>query len=181
MRRASLVVSPFSPWLLIAAVLPVTAAAALAGESAAISLKGRVLPACTIQNAHPAIEFGEISAAGSATASLLVSCNAPFRFAFTSLNGGLAQTAGVKVKPPFLSLLPYSLTYRLPTNAGYLIDTCPSSNMSAASAACSGRSPVDTLGAGQVATIGFSWDPHGLVPAAGAYRDILLFTVSAGF
>ena len=86
------------------------------------------------------IEFGEISMAGSATVSLLVSCNAPFRFAFISLNGGLAQTAGVKVKPPFLSLLPYSLTYRLPTSAGFLIDTCSSSNMSATGGACAGRS-----------------------------------------
>ncbi|MGC1585907.1 MAG: hypothetical protein WA791_09410 [Rhodomicrobium sp.] len=181
MSRASRMVSPLSLWLVIAAVLQMPAGSALAGERAAISLKGRVLPACTIQNAHPMIEFGEISMAGSATVSLLVSCNAPFRFALTSLNGGLAQTAGVKVKPPFLSLLPYSLTYRLPTSAGFLIDTCSSSNMSATGGACAGRSVDGTLSVSQVATIGFSWDPHGLVPAAGAYRDILLLTVSAGF
>jgi spore coat protein U-like protein len=149
-------------------------------QEVSVTVTARIPFSCKVSNTTPNLNLGELSRAGAASVSFQVSCNAPFHYALSSRNGSLAQTAGVRAKPPFFSSLPYTVNYSLGTSAGMLVDTCLSSNMLATATTCSGRSTSDAIAIQQTATIGFSWDPHGSFPVAGSYADTVTVTLSAG-
>jgi hypothetical protein len=149
-------------------------------QDVSVTVTARISPSCEVSNATPNLNLGDLSRAGVASVSFLISCNSPFHYALSSRHGSLVRTAGVVANPPFFSSLPYTVTYRLGTSAGMLVDTCLSSNMLATATTCSGRSTSDAIAIQQTATVGFSWDPHGSFPVAGSYADIVTVTLSAG-
>lgn len=83
-------------------------------------------------------------------------------------------------KPPFFSSLPYTVTYKLGTSVGIIVDACHSSNMVGTLTSCSGRSSPNAVAIQQPVTLGFSWNPAGSFPVAGSYSDVVTLTLSAG-
>lgn len=152
----------------------------LAHEDLSVTVKGHLRPSCQVSNEKPTLTLGELSRAGSASVSFSISCNAPFHYALSSRNGSLVHRAGVMAKPPFFSSLPYTVTYKLGTSAGFIVDACPSSNMVGTLTSCSGRSGPNAVAIQQSVTVGFSWDPAGSFPIAGSYNDVVTITLSAG-
>jgi hypothetical protein len=149
-------------------------------QKASLGIEGHISPSCQIANTVPAVLLGDLSRAGSASVSFQLSCNTPFRFKLSSQYGSLRQTEGAGAHAPFFSSLQYKVTLKLGTGTSLPVDSCLSSNMIGAAALCAGQSTAGTSTIQQPASIGFSWDPHGAVPVAGRYVDIVTLTVSAG-
>ncbi len=139
-----------------------------------------VAPRCTILSPNSIVNFGEISKPGSTSLSFGFSCNTNFGFSFSSMKGGLAHASGLVAAAPFLSLVPYRLSYRIGTSKGFLIDACLSSNMIALSGTCAGASSLDATAIDQAVTVDFSWTPNGQFPLAGSYQDTLQFRIAPG-
>lgn len=139
-----------------------------------------VPPRCTILSPNPIVNFGEISKPGSKSLSFAFSCNTNFRFSFSSLKGGLAHASGLVPAAPFLSLVPYRLSYKIGAGKGFLIDACLSSTMLALTGSCAGASILDAAAIDQTITIDFSWNPNGQLPLAGSYQDAVQFRIAPG-
>lgn len=139
-----------------------------------------VAPSCSITNATPSINLGELSKPGSATLTIGFSCNSHFQFILSSRYGGLKHHTWTSVLPPFVSLVPYVVSYTLGTSDGVLVGACSSGNMVQGASACSGASSPDATAINQSVTISFSWALSGQYPVVGSYYDRLNFNVSAG-
>jgi spore coat protein U-like protein len=167
--------------LLAAANVVACAQASIAdGSAVTVTLTGQVMPACSISNPNPLVDFGELEPVGAASVSFLLSCNTDFRVSLTSQNGGLSQAARQAASPPFIELIPYSVSVKLSGENVFIIDMCSSGHMTGALPACTGAGKVSVPVSGQNTTLGFSWNLHGSVPLAGSYRDVLTLTVNAG-
>lgn len=140
-----------------------------------------VAPSCTISTATSFLFLGELSRPGSATLSFAFSCNSNFRFVFSSQKGGLAHLFFTpQVSAPFVSLVPYTLSYNVGTDTGPIVGTCLSSTMVGAKSTCLGASSSDTAATNQNVTLSFSWNLVNQYPIAGFYADTLTFNVNAG-
>jgi hypothetical protein len=153
---------------------------AFAQDSVTISVDTTVAPSCIISHPNGTLSFGELSKPGSVTANIFFSCNTNFRFRFSSRHGGLREIMQTKVVLPFVSLVPFTLSYKIGTGSGLLVDQCSSSNMIGLATTCSGASASDTAAIDQTASIGFSWDLGNRYPVAGFYYDVVTFHVDAG-
>jgi hypothetical protein len=153
---------------------------AFAQDSITISVDTTVMPTCAISNPNGFLFLGELSKPGSVAANFFFSCNTNFRFRFSSRHGGLQEIMQTKVALPFVSLVPFTLTYKIGTGSGLLVDQCSSSNMIGLATTCSGASASDTAAIHQTASIGFSWDLRDRIPLAGFYHDVVTFHVDAG-
>jgi len=139
-----------------------------------------VAPSCSITSATPSINLGELSKPGSATLSFGFSCNSHFQFVLSSRHGGLKHHTWTSVLPPFVSLVPYIVSYTIGTSSSVLVGACSSGNMVQGASVCSGPSSPDATAINQEVTIGFSWALSGQYPVAGYYPDTLNFSVSSG-
>jgi hypothetical protein len=139
-----------------------------------------VAPSCSITSATPSINLGELSKPGSAALSFGFSCNSHFQFVLSSRHGGLKNHTWTPVLPPFVSLVPYNVSYTIGTSSGDLVGACSSGHMVQGASACSGASSPDATAINQRASISFSWALSGQYPVAGYYHDTLNFSVSAG-
>ena len=149
-------------------------------QTATLDVSTAIAPACTISHTNQGLNFGELSQPGSATLSIAFSCNSNFSFAFSSRHGGLVTHTRVAVPSPFVSLVPYSLSYNIGTDHGFLVDVCLSSNMIGQASTCQGASALGAAAINQTVTLSFSWNLAGRYPVAGYYHDTLTFSVNAG-
>ncbi len=159
--------------LLSGAVFGMRCTCALAQDSVSINLSAALARSCAISNGVTTVNLGELSKPGSASISVGFSCNTTFSYSFTSLNGALSRGARFSASPFFTALVPYTLSYQIGTDKGYLIDACLSKNMLEGASTCSGSSVPNAAAIEQNITIRVSWDLIGQYPEAGAYRDIL--------
>lgn len=136
-----------------------------------IAVRTAVAPRCAIQSQTQIVNLGELSHPGTVSLSFNFFCNSHFRLSISSQMGGLAQTAGLSASPPFVSLVPYRLNYRVGTSKGQLVDTCLSSNMIGASSSCKGASDPDAAAFDQTITLDFYWALSGQYPISGLYQD----------
>jgi hypothetical protein len=132
-----------------------------------------VPPRCTISSPNAIVNLGEISKAGSKSLSFGFSCNTGFHFSFSSMKGGLAHASHQAVAAPFVSLVPYRLSYKIGTSKGFLIDACDSSNTLVLPGSCAGASSSDAAAIDQTININFSWNLNEQIPLAGCYQDTL--------
>ena len=163
---------------LVVSAAPVPALAQDA--SLTIDVNVAVAPSCSITAATPAVYLGELSTAGSATLSFGFSCNSYFQFVLSSRHGGLRHHMWQPVPPPFVSLVPYAVSYSIGTSSGLLAGACSSSTMVLGASSCSGASSPDASAINQGVTLSLSWQLSGQYPVAGTYSDVLNFSVSAG-
>jgi hypothetical protein len=149
-------------------------------QTATLEVKKAIAPICTITNTNWILNLGELSRPGSATVSFAFSCNTHFSFVFSSKHGGLVTYMRVPVVSPFVSLVPYNLSYSIGTDQGFLVDVCSSSNMAGQASTCQGASASDAAAISQAVTLKFSWNLADRYPVAGHYHDTLTFRVNAG-
>lgn len=163
---------------LLASAAPIPALAQDA--SFTVDIKVAVAPSCSITSTTPSLDLGELAKPGSATLSFGFSCNSHFQFALSSRQGGLRHHAGKPVPPPFVSLVPYAVSYSIGTSKGIVTGACSSSTMVQGASNCTGASSPDATAINQGVTLSLSWGLSGEYPVAGAYTDTLNFKVSAG-
>ena len=149
-------------------------------QTTTLAVSTAIAPTCAISNTNWILYFGELSRPGSATASFAFSCNSNFRFVFSSRHGGLVTYHIASVPSAFVYIVPYSLSYSIGTDQGFLVDVCSSSNMVGQASTCQGASASGAAAVNQTITLGFSWNLSGQYPVAGYYHDTLTFSVSAG-
>lgn len=148
--------------------------------SITVDINVTVAPSCSIASATPSLFLGELSQPGSATLSLSFSCNSHFQFILSSRNGGLKHHARMAVPPPFVSLVPYAVSYSIGTSRGILSGSCSSGSMTLGVSSCTGASNPDAAAINQAVSLSLTWGLQGQYPIAGHYRDTLTFSVSAG-
>lgn len=149
-------------------------------QTATFDVSTTIAPACRISYTNSSLNFGELSQPGSANLSIPFSCNSNFSFVFSSRHGGLVTHTWTPVPSPFVSLVPYNLSYNIGTDQGFLVDTCSSSNMVGQASTCRGASTLGAAAINRTVTLSFSWNLVGRYPIAGNYRDTLTFSVNAG-
>lgn len=146
-----------------------------------IDVTTTIAPSCTISNTTSSLFLGELSRPGSATLSFAFSCNSNFSFVFSSQLGGLAHIFSRRqVAAPFVSLVPYNLSYSIGTDTGPIVGTCLSSTMVGGASTCLGASSPGAAATNQNVTLGFSWNLVNQYPIAGFYTDTLTFNINAG-
>ena len=148
--------------------------------SLAVDVNVAVAPSCSITAAAPAIYLGELTTPGSAMLSFAFSCNSYFQFVLSSRHGGVRHYTWQPVPLPFVSLVPYTVSYAIGTSSGILAGVCSSSSMARGASGCNGASSPDATAINQGVTLSLSWGLSGQYPVAGAYSDTLNFRVSAG-
>ena len=146
--------------------------------SVTVDVNVAVAPSCSITATTPAIYLGELSTAGSATLSFGFSCNSYFQFVLSSRHGGLRHYTWQPVPPPFVSLVPYAVSYSIGTSGGLLAGGCSSSTMLLGASRCAGASSPEASAINQGVTLTLSWGLSGQYPVAGTYTDTLNFRVS---
>ena len=167
--------------LLVGLVASASPGPALAQDaSLTVDINVAVAPSCSITAATPAIYLGELSTGGAATLSFGFSCNSHFQFVLSSRHGGLRHQTWRPVPPPFVSLVPYAVSYSIGTSNGLLAGGCSSSTMLMGASNCTGASSPDASAINQGVTLSLSWGLSGQYPVAGIYTDTLNFSVSAG-
>ena len=149
-------------------------------STVSVSVALQVPPKCILRNPAPVVDLGQIKQTGSASVSFSLSCNTNFYFALSSQNGGLVQ-AGAQTRPPFLALIPYTVSPHFGTPRIWGVDRCLSSNMTSPFPLCSGIAGANTGPSDQNASLAFFWDFSGSVPLSGSFRDILVLTVGPSF
>ncbi len=149
-------------------------------DSFTLDVHVAVAPSCSIRSATPSLDLGELSRPGSAMVSLGFSCNSHFQFVLSSRHGGLKHHTRTAVPPPFVSLVPYAVSYAIGTSRGLLSGACSSASMAQGALICKGASSPDAAAINQTVTLSLSWGLSGQYPVAGAYSDTLSFSVSAG-
>ena len=162
----------------LASAAPVPALAQDA--SLTVDVNVAVAPSCSITSATPSLDLGELSKPGSASLSFSFSCNSHFQFILSSRHGGLRHYTRTPVSPPFVSLVPYAVSYSIGTSSGLLSGACSSSSMAQGASGCKGASNRDATAINQGVTLSLSWGLSGQYPVAGTYADTLTFSVSGG-
>ena len=148
--------------------------------SLTVDVNVAVAPSCSITAATPAIYLGELSTPGSALLSFSFSCNSSFQFVLSSRHGGLRHYTWQPVASPFVSLVPYTVSYSIGTSSGILAGACSSSSMVQGVSRCGGASSPAASAINQIVTLSFSWGLSGQYPVAGIYSDTLNLRMSAG-
>jgi hypothetical protein len=150
-------------------------------RSVSLIFSGLLPPKCVLVNPNSTVDLGLLNQRGTASVSFTLSCNADFHFSLVSESGGLIQQ-GEKAHPPFISLIPYSVSLNLGPNRISDPRNCVSGKMVDLRPVCSGKAGANiTNPAAQNASLSFSWNLAGNVPLAGVYRDTLVLTVGPGF
>ena len=157
-------------------------APAHASDAVAITLQGRIQPACSlaIENSTGEgmeLDLGDISLAGRRPFSFQYSCNAGFSVLMTSARGGLAPAPSA-AKPPtgFAALAEYDIKLSLPTDGGGAVQMeCSSRQIEDRVGACGRASSFGRSAIRKTATATLSWegDTHDRPRLAGAYSDVL--------
>ncbi len=164
-----------------ASLLLASGRAAADDRSVSITFVGQLPRKCVLNNPNPAVDLGQLSQKGSASVYFSLSCNADFHFALSSQNGGLAQQ-GAQSRPPFIGLIPYTVSFNLGPKRISEAGMCRSGNMTGQFPSCSGFAGANIVNpSGQNASLQFSWDFSGSVPLSGSFRDTLVFTVGPNF
>jgi hypothetical protein len=155
--------------------------AAADNQSVAVTFAGQVLPKCVLNNPNTAVDLGQLSQKGTASVAFTLSCNADFHFALSSRNGGFAQL-GTRTQPPFIALIPYTVSLNLGVNLIGAPGQCISRNMNGPFPSCWGLARANIADpAAQNASLLFSWDFSGGVPLSGTFRDTVILTVGPDF
>jgi hypothetical protein len=166
----------FGASLFVAVTLSVNVQAG--SQDVTITVQTVVPPACTVSNTAPVVDLGDITRKGSASVRVGFSCNSRFAFSLSSQNGAVTLNRTTTANPPFLTSLPYSLSYQLETDTKILVDTCYSGNMKEAASICGGVSNANASAFQKNITLGFSWDSGDQFPIAGTYQDVLFLRIS---
>jgi hypothetical protein len=145
-------------------------------STVSVAVSARVPPKCVLRNPTPVVDLGQLKQTGSASVSFSLSCNTNFYFVLSSQNGGFVQ-AGAQARPPFLALIPYTVSPHLGTPRIWGVDRCLSSNMISPFPPCSGIAAANADSSGQNASLAFSWNFSGSIPLSGSFRDTLVLTV----
>ena len=149
-------------------------------STVSVTLGVQVPPKCVLRNPTPTVDLGQIKQRGRASVSFSLSCNANFYFILSSQNGGLMQ-AGAQARPPFIALIPYTVSPQLGAPRIWGVDRCLSSNMTSPFPLCSGIASANAGSSDQNASLAFTWDFSGSVPLSGSFRDTLVLTVGPIF
>ena len=120
-----------------ASLLLASGRAAADDRSVSITFVGQLPRKCVLNNPNPAVDLGQLSQKGSASVYFSLSCNADFHFALSSQNGGLAQQ-GAQSRPPFIGLIPYTVSFNLGPKRISEAGMCRSGNMTGQFPSCSG-------------------------------------------
>jgi hypothetical protein len=148
--------------------------------SLVVDVNVAVAPSCSITPTARSVDLGELSRPGAVTLSVGFSCNSYFQFVLSSTHRGLKHFSWMPVRPPFVSLVPYAVSYTVGTSGGLLVGQCSSNKMVLGASTCRGASSPDATAIDQTATLVLSWGLTGQYPVAGVYHDTLNINVSAG-
>lgn len=166
--------------LALVAAMPATPA--LAGESVAITLTGRVEQSCEI-SPPGRMALGDVSKAGSAETSFGFSCNAPFKVTLESRRGGLALSQPVPAIGNFGDRAKYSIDAMFPYDSGGhgAIAGCASDRLEArrGESGCGSIFTGDRTAINQTAKLKLSWQEAAKPLLAGDYEDVLTLRIAS--
>ncbi|MBT3072167.1 hypothetical protein KKP04_15035 [Rhodomicrobium sp. Az07] len=159
-------------------VVTIAAGAKAGSQDVTITVQTTVPPSCIVSSTTPVVDLGDITRKGSASVRVGFSCNSRFGFSVSSQNGAVTLNRSITANPPFLTSLPYSLSYQVETDTSALVDTCYSSNMKDGASTCKGVSHANGSALQRNITLGFSWDSGDQFPIAGTYQDVLFLRIA---
>jgi hypothetical protein len=147
----------------------IDAAKGAMSDHAVISLRGRILPRCTLSGAQTPMSIGAaLSSEDTARTrrGFEVNCNAPFVVSMSSAHGGL------RIGGSSDGILQYRANLQILTDSGQTLTLdCDGGELGADGTGCRGESG-DNTAIGKEAVLTVSWQmPKGI--AAGAYADDL--------
>lgn len=154
----------------------------MAGSSGEVTLQGVVAEDCRIDNVPATVHLGDLGQSSSAAIAFDFSCNAPFRYSLTSLNGALVHVMQSSVSG-FASQLGYEVDVSLPTDTGAgITDNCASSEIAAGAVTCSFSDSGVDIALNKNGSLSLSWiapAPGAATPLlAGDYADSLTLTIA---
>lgn len=141
-----------------------------------VSIRGNVVPACTITGLATSLALGNLTASGSATLNFTATCNAPFSYSLDSAFGGLRHSSGATTPSGFSALFPYTVRAILPTDAGSIDNTCTSASISNGATTCLFSDSGTGIAINSAAQLQLGWTgvPNLL---GGNYSDTLTLTI----
>ncbi len=130
-------------------------------DSVKIELRGEIRPSCALAGAPASLDLGEISqgaASGQTEFTFQLSCNTPFTYRLSSVNGAMRNDEGA-AGTGFAAEFPYKATLTiLADDGGALTLDCAGAALSEASGGCLAGSG-DRTAMGQDASLAVSWGP----------------------
>lgn len=157
----------------------VAAATALAADQVTINLTGTITPACALSGINPTAALGNVAAAGAVSIPFTIDCNAPFTYALSSANGGLAHQSVTTASGGFAIAVPYAVQTVIATNSGAGIDqTCTSASIKTGAVSCAFTNSGTAVAIQKAGSLGLTWAASSLPLVAGTYQDTLTLTVS---
>lgn len=167
------------------AILVLTAgpgpASALAADEVKINLEGTITPSCALSGVATSAALGNLAAASGApvTVAFTVDCNAPFKYALSSVNGALKHQTIGSAPSGFEIVREYSVRTQIATNSGAGIDqTCTSASIKTGAVTCAFTNSGTAVAIGKAGSLALSWTAGGQPLVAGTYQDTLTLTVS---
>jgi hypothetical protein len=154
----------------------VAASGAQAATDTIVTLRGEIVPACSVTGLSTSFDLGNLTASGTGTLGFATTCNAPFRYSLASVYGGMRHSAGATAPPGFSALLPYTVRMILPTDSGTIDNTCTSSSILASATTCSFSDSGSGIAINSASELRLGWTgaPNLL---GGSYSDTLTVTV----
>lgn len=160
----------------VAAALLTAATPCGAATDTIVTIRGDVVPACSVSGLATSVDLGNLTVSGAATLAFATTCNAPFDYSVESANGGLRHSSGASAPPGFSALVPYTVRTILPTDAGTIDDTCSSTTIVGGSTTCVFTDSGTGIAIGSASELRLGWTG---IPSllGGSYSDTLTLTI----
>lgn len=149
---------------------------ALAATDTVVTIRGDVVPACSISGLATSLDLGALTASGTATLAFTATCNAPFSYSLASAFGGLRHSSGAGAPSGFSALFPYTVRAILPTDAGTIDNTCTSTSILNTATTCAFTDSGTGIAINSASELRLGWTgaPNLL---GGSYSDTLTLTI----
>ncbi len=159
--------------------MAISSCSCLAAGPVSIELQGQIKTECRLTAVAPTVDLVQMTKSGTRTVDFGLYCNAPFRYAVRSREGGLRNSGHTIVRAPFTALIPYVLRVSILTDAGGISDTCGSAQLTGGGS-CAISDSGQGIAIAQTGSLAFSWSvPQELL--AGDYADVVTLSLQPIF
>lgn len=141
-----------------------------------VTIRGDVVPACSLAGLATSYNLGDLTASGSTTLAFATTCNAPFSYTLESAYGGLRHSSGPSAPAGFSAVFPYSVRAIIPTDVSTIDDTCTSASILAGATSCTFTDSGTGIAIGTASELQLGWTGVSNL-LGGSYSDTLTLTV----
>ena len=151
---------------------------AIAGDTVALTLSGRIEQQCSVAFAQPSLDLRDLTEHRSASTGFDLNCNSPFSLRLSSEQGGLKSAHNGATVGEFADMLGYAATLSLPLDNGAILRTedCRSEDL-LAGAACAQLLSGGQTALGKRAELDITWRESARPLIAGEYADVVRVTL----